>query len=178
MSQLRAYPRKSDWSRSAHAAAVSLRYVRCWMATETAASEFRVEKERVDALIILSNGESTPGHFFVAKASAHSLGPERIGELLNAESGFFPFEMLEGQSNRTVLYNRQQVVMVALTDNEARRDPGYDVATERFVSLLLSSGARITGSVRVYRPEGRDRLSDWARHADAFRYIEKGETVV
>jgi hypothetical protein len=86
--------------------------------------------------------------------------------------------MLEGQSNRTVLYNRQQVVMVALTDNEARRDPGYDVATERFVSLLLSSGARITGSVRVYRPEGRDRLSDWARHSDVFRYIEKGETVV
>jgi hypothetical protein len=148
------------------------------MATETAASEFRVEKERVDALIILSNGDSTPGHFFVAKASAHSTGPERIGELLNAERGFFPFEMLEGRGTRTVLYNRQQVVMVALTDNEARRDPAYDVATERFVSLLLSSGARITGSVRVYRPEGRDRLSDWARHADIFRYIEKGETVV
>src|SRR4051812_29338045 len=116
--------------------------------TEPAASEFRVEKERVDALIILSNGDSTPGHFFVAKASAHWPGPERIGELLNGEAGFFPFEMLEGHGTRTVLYNRSQVVMVALTDNEARRDPAYDVAPEKSVTLLLSSGARISGSVR------------------------------
>ena len=68
--------------------------------------------------------------------------------------------------------------MVALAENEARRDPGYDVATERFVSVLLSNGERVTGSVRVHRPEGRDRLSDWARHADAFRYVEMGKTAV
>jgi hypothetical protein len=148
------------------------------MATESSTSGFRVEKERVDALIILANGDSTPGHFFVAKASAHSAGPERVGELLNAEPGFFPFERLEGAGTRTVLYNRPQVVMVALTENEARRDPAYDVATERFVSLLLSSGARIAGSIRVYRPESHNRMSDWARHSEGFRYIEKGETVV
>src|SRR5437763_16087616 len=113
------------------------------MLTEPAASEFRVEKERVDALITLSNGESAPGHFFVAKASAHIIGPERVGELLNAESGFFPFERLDGAGSRTVLYNRRQVIMVALAQNEARRDPGYDVATERLVSVLLSNGDRV-----------------------------------
>ena len=148
------------------------------MYTEPAPSEFRVEKQRVDALITLSNGDSAPGHFFVAKASAHTTGPERVGELLNAEPGFFPFETLDGPRTRTVLYNRRQVIMVALTENEARRDPGYDVATERFVSVLLSNGNRVTGSIRVYRPEGRDRLSDWARHADTFRYIEMGETTL
>jgi hypothetical protein len=68
--------------------------------------------------------------------------------------------------------------MVALRENEARRDPGYDVATERSVSVLLSNGARVAGSVRVYRPAGRDRLSDWARHADTFRYIEMGDTTL
>ena len=68
--------------------------------------------------------------------------------------------------------------MVALTENEARRDPGYDVATERFVSVLLSNGSRVAGSIRVYRPEGRDRLSDWARHSDTFRYVETGETTL
>ena len=148
------------------------------MHTEQATSEFRVEKERVDALLTLSNGDWSPGHFFVAKASAHTTGPERVGELLNAEPGFFPFETLDGPKTRTVLYNRRQVIMVALTENEARRDPGYDVATERFVSVLLSNGTRVAGSIRVYRPEGRDRLSDWARHADTFRYIEMGETTL
>jgi hypothetical protein len=148
------------------------------MRAETVASEFHVEKERIDAILTLSSGNSASGHFFVARASAHTAGPERVGELLNAEPGFFPFETLDGHGTRTVLYNRHQVIMVALAENEARRDPGYDVATERFVSMLLSNGQRVAGSVRVYRPEGRDRLSDWARHADTFRYIEIGETTL
>jgi hypothetical protein len=66
--------------------------------------------------------------------------------------------------------------MVALAENEDRRDPAFDVATERYVTMLLSNGDRVAGLVRVYRPEGRDRLSDWARHADTFWYIERGET--
>jgi hypothetical protein len=148
------------------------------MYTHPAGSEFRVEKERVDALITLANGDSAPGHFFVARNSAHTAGPERVGELLNAETGFFPFETLDGQGTRTVLYNRRQVIMVALRENEARRDPGYDVAAERFISVVLSNGAHVAGSVRVHRPAGRDRLSDWARHADTFRYIEMGDTTL
>ena len=148
------------------------------MQTEPAASEFRVEKQRIDALLTLANGDSAPGHFFVARNSAHTAGPERVGELLNAEAGFFPFETLDGHGTRTVLYNRRHVIVVALGDNEARRDPGYDVATERFVSLLLSNGERVIGSIRVYLPEGRDRLSDWARLADVFRYIEIGDTTL
>ena len=111
-------------------------------------SEFRIEKERIDAVITLSNGDSAPGHFFVARASAHTAGPERVGELLNAEPGFFPFETLDGRGTRTVVYNRRQVIMVALAENEARRDPGYDVATERFVSVVLSNGTRLTDTFR------------------------------
>ncbi len=142
------------------------------MMPEQATSEFRVEKTRIDAIVTLSNNDSIAGHFFVAKASARHAGPERVGELLNNETGFFPFETDQKGGAQTVLYNRRQVVMVALADTEARRDPGYDVATERFVSALLSNGRRVAGSVRVYRPEGRDRLSDWARHPDQFRYVE------
>jgi len=148
------------------------------MYTETSVSRYRVEKERIDAWVTLSNGETASGHFFVAKTSPHTPGPERVGELLNTESDFFPFETLHGQGTRTVLYNRKHVIMVGLTQNEARRDTGYDIATERFVSVLLSNGTRVAGSVRVYRPEGHDRLSDWARHADRFRYIETGETAL
>ena len=148
------------------------------MATGYATSEFRVEKERIDAVITLSNGDTTQGHFFAARGSALYSGPERVGELLNAEPGFFPFQLREPPVNRTVLYNRRHVIMVALADNEAARVPGYDVATERLVVVRLSNGDRVAGAVRVYRPEGRDRLSDWARSPDIFRYIETGETTV
>jgi hypothetical protein len=132
-------------------------------------SAFRVEKCRSDAVVRLTNGAAVIGHFFLAKASPTSTGRERVAEMLNSESGFFPFESQNGQ---TVLYNRDHIVCVEISDDEASLDPGYGVATARSVSVLLSNGLHIQGMVRVYRPEGRDRLSDWARHGPRFRYIE------
>jgi hypothetical protein len=148
------------------------------MAVEYAGSEFHIEKQRINAVITLAHGDSKQGHFFVATRTSHCSGPELVGDLLNGESGFFPFELHDPRANQTVLYNRREVVMVALPENEAARVTGYDVATERFVSVRLSTGGRVAGVVRVYRPRGHDRLSDWARNADIFRYIETGETTV
>ena len=135
-------------------------------------SEFRFEKQRVDATITASSGQTTRGFFFTAGASRHDASPERVGELLNGATGFFPFEVNDGQGMRTLLYNRAHVILVGLSDNEEARLPGYAVATRRFVSVLLSNGQRVVGFVRVYQPQGRDRLSDWTRQTDAFRYLE------
>jgi hypothetical protein len=135
-------------------------------------SQFRVEKHRSHAVVTLTGGAAVIGYFFLAEAGPTLPGRERIAELLNSESGFFPFEDEDG---RTILYNRDHLVSVEVSDDEARRDPGYAVATARTVSVLLSNGQRIDGSVRVYRPEGRDRLSDWARHGQRFRYIETAD---
>ena len=107
------------------------------------------------------------GCFFIAGNSARHDGPERVWDLLNSEAGFFPFEVHDSAGARTVLFNRDHVVTVVLSDNEASRDSGYTVATRRAVSMRLSTGEQITGAVCVYRPEGRDRLSDWARQSDA-----------
>ena len=36
----------------------------------------------------------------------------------------------------------------------------------------MSTRAVLRGTVRVYRAEGRDRLSDYARTPPVFRYVE------
>ena|SRR6187401_449454 len=97
-------------------------------------------------------------------------GAERIGDLLNEQTGFFPFEHRDGT---TVLYNRAHLVAVSLDPgvNEAECDPGYEVATHRYVGMLLSTGMRVKGNVAVYAAPGRDRLSDYARSPQAFRYV-------
>jgi len=143
-------------------------------------SEFRVEKGKADAVLTLADGSTVRGRFFIAGSSATGGGPERVKDLLTAESGFFPFEVTEAGAARTLLYNRAHVVMVELTgDEEPRRSPDYEIAPRRAVSLLLSSGARVPGIVRVYRPRGRDRLSDFARSNETFRYIEiPGATLI
>jgi len=147
-------------------------------ATTRQGAGFRVEKTRSHATIALSNGDTVPGCFFLAGSSVHSLEPERVGELLNAESGFFPFEVHDQGALRTMLVNRAHVVIVTLAGNETRQDPDYGVATRREVSIRLSNGARLTGVVLVHRPEGHDRLSDWARHPVQFRYLERDQTTL
>jgi hypothetical protein len=133
-------------------------------------SEFRFEKLRISATLTLAPGTSVSGSFFVAGQTSNHGGAERVGDLLNAQPGFFPFELRDGT---TVLYNRIHLVAVALEPgiSEAERDPGFDVATQRLVGMLLSTGMRVKGKVAVYAAPGRDRLSDYARSPQAFRYV-------
>ena len=137
-------------------------------------SEFRIEKRRAEAALTLTTGTTVRGCFFLSASRASHAGPERVADLLNAEQGFFPFELTGETTPYTVLYNRSQVVVVTLLEDtiEVQLDPGYAVAAEREVRMLLSNGRTVDGRVRVYRPPGRDRLSDYARGAETFRYVE------
>ena len=143
-------------------------------------SEFRIEKRRAEATLTLTTGSTVRGCFFLAGSAASHSGPERVADLLNAETGFFPFELHAGSAPHTVLYNRSQLVLVTLLEDtiEAQLDPGYSVATEREVRILLSNGGTVDGRVRVYRPTGRDRLSDYARAPEVFRYVETEDGTV
>jgi hypothetical protein len=143
-------------------------------------SEFRIEKRRAEAVLTLTTGTTVRGCFFLSGSSASHSGPERVADLLNAETGFFPFELNAGTAPYTVLYNRTQLVLVTLLDEaiEAQLDPGYSVASERAIRMLLSSGQTVVGRVRVYRPTGRDRLSDYARAPEIFRYVETADGTV
>jgi hypothetical protein len=115
-------------------------------------------------------GATLSGNFFLSGTSQAHTGPERVGELLNLEPGFFPFE----SDGETALINRAHVLKVALPAQmiEPQLDAGYDVATRRHVKVLLTTGEAIVGDVVVFRPAGHDRLSDYAHLDDRFRYVE------
>jgi hypothetical protein len=140
-------------------------------------SEFRVEKRREAAELTLSTGATVAGYFFLAGSSHFHSGPERVGDVLNQDAAFFPFEAGDGA---TSLYSRAQVLMVSLPTPviEAQLDAGYDVATRRTVRVLLTNGETVLGSIVVYRPQGRDRLSDYAAIDERFRYLELPDRTV
>jgi hypothetical protein len=142
-------------------------------------SEYWVNKERRSATLTLSDGRSLPGIFFVSGSSRSHAGPERIKDVLNRGPAFFPFEVGEaGGRIRTGLFNRDQVLFVTLPYDEAHSEAAYDVATRRSISMLLANGARLTGLVRVYCPRGRDRLSDYTRADETFRYLHTPEALL
>ncbi len=133
-------------------------------------SEFRFEKVRVSATLTLAQGTSVNGSFFVAPHTSFHQARERVGDLLNAEPGFFPFELHDAS---TVLFNRAHLVAVALdaTDHEAEEDPGYPGATQQEVGMLLSTGMRVKGLIAMYSAPGHDRVSDYTREPLAFHYL-------
>jgi hypothetical protein len=139
--------------------------------SEQERSKFRIEKTRAPAELLLGTGATVRGCFFLWSSSHAYAAPYRIGDQLNEQSGFFPFQLENGD---TALYNRAHVVQVRLPPGalESQIEPGYEVATRHVVTMLLSTGQRITGTVLVYLPEGHDRLSDYARGNRLFRYIE------
>jgi hypothetical protein len=142
-------------------------------------SEFRVEKQRTAATVTLSNGSSVCGSVWVLGRTAANPRPERVKDLLNAEGGFFPFEVGDNGKTETVLFHRDHVVCITLpTVHEPKDDPGYEVATRRTVDMLMSTGKRLQGAVRVYSPRGRDRLSDFARAREQFRYLELPDSTI
>lgn len=139
-------------------------------------SEFRVEKRRESADVTLVTGRTLAGVFFLAGSSQLHAGPERVGDVLNLEPGFFPFEC----DGETSLINRAHVLKVVLPPQiiEAELDAGYNVAKRRHVRLLLTTGESITGHVVVVRPYGHDRLSDYAQVEQQFRYVELPDRAV
>lgn len=140
-------------------------------------SKFRIEKTRATAELTLGTGATVRGCFFLWASSQSHQGPHRIGDLLNEQAGFFPFQLEDGA---TALYNRAHVVQVRLPAGalETQIEPGYEVATRHAVTMLLSTGHLITGTVPVYLPAGHDRLSDYARSEQLFRYIETDDHTV
>src|SRR5262245_47588986 len=133
-------------------------------------SEFRVEKRREAAEVTLVTGATVSGVFFLAGFSQLHTGPERVGDVMNLEPGFFPFE----SNGETSVINRAHVVKVTLPTQmiEAQLDAGYDVARRQHVKVLLTTGEEIIGHVVVFRPPGHDRLSDYAKTDERFRYVE------
>jgi len=132
-------------------------------------SELRVEKRREPADVTFVTGSTLTGVFFLSGSSQVRTGPERVGDVLN-QDGFFPFE----SDGVTSLINRANVLKVALPAQmiEPELDTSYHMATRRQVRMLLTNGETLVGQVVIFRPQGHDRLSDYARIDEGFRYVE------
>jgi translation initiation factor IF-2 len=110
---------------------------------------------------------------------AESVVPEEFG----GDSPFVPVSAKTGAGIdallEQVLLQAEVLELKAAADAmarglviEAQLDAGYNVAVRRHIKMVLTTGEAITGHVVVYRPPGRDRLSDYARSDEHFRYLE------
>lgn len=148
------------------------------MTSSLARSNLRFEKHRAPARVTLTGGGRYDGCFFVAGGAARHDGPERVADLLESAEGFVPFETTGAGGTETRVVNPTHIVAIALGDDEASRDPAYVIGRRQPVAVRLSTGDLLIGVIRVTRPEGHDRLSDWTRQPDRFRYVETSDALM
>ena len=131
-------------------------------------SQYRIEKQHdVMATITLASGVELRGSFFLADAATAHSGRERVYDLLNEPERFFPFDVegRDGKPSYVSLLARSHVLFVTLDEPAAELhydDLSLGMASRKFVSLLLTNGARMRGELFIVMPEGMDRVSDFA----------------
>lgn len=140
-------------------------------------SAYQIEKRRTQVRITMATGTSVVANVFLADATPSGRHPERVGDLLNADRGFFPAEVQDPSATRVSLFNRDHVVTVRLEEPELELDldASYAIAPRRRVAFVLSNGDLLFGEMHVVAPEGHMRVSDFASTAERFRYLDTAD---
>jgi len=135
---------------------------------------FQIEKRRARVRITLASGTTVGAVVFLADVTRNGNRPERVGDMLNADPGFFPSEISEAPAPRMTLFNRDHVVVVRLAEPELERelDASNAIAPRRRVTLLMTNGDVLVGELTIVAPEGHTRVSDAASSGERFRYVE------
>ena len=141
-------------------------------------SEYRFEKRRAAAVVTMVGGEVARGSFFTPAIRPAATAENVSRTCSTPKRAFFPSKWKAPTSRGPSCYNRSHLISAEIFDNEAGLDPDYAVASRRPVSILLSNGRRIEAFVRIASPAGRDRLSDWTRLPEVFRYVEFGDSIL
>ena len=140
-------------------------------------SAYQIEKRRARVKITLATGTSVVASLFLADATPAGIRPERVGDMLNSDHGFFPAEVQDPSATRVSLFNRDHVVMMRLEEPELELelDASYAIAPRRRVAFVISGGDLLFGEMHVVAPEGHMRVSDFASTAERFRYLETAD---
>ena len=127
----------------------------------------RIRKNRKRAEIVYTDQSRQEGNFFVSLASSRRRGPESIGEILNGERRFLPFEVQDGH---LMMVQRSAILMVRPKDSEV--DEIAQTAGRVFAQVMFISGYSVSGYVYNDLPSSYPRLSDYLNGTGLFFHLE------
>jgi hypothetical protein len=135
--------------------------------------EFKVPTNALPAEILAADGQTLTGRVFVpASASRHS-GAMRAEEWLDDPADFFPF--LADGSSRSLILNKQQVVVVSIPASAEHEEPDIDEAATRRKVTVHCGERRFEGTVLIEMPEGHSRVLDYLNRPGRFLGLRDGQ---
>jgi hypothetical protein len=142
---------------------------------ETAAADLRVPTTTFTAEVVLVEGETLNGRFFVPSHTSLHPGPMRPDERLNDDADFFPF--LPSASTEPVIVNKRQVAWVAFDvrsfpsfrDEESYEPP----AMPEHRVVVHCRGRALEGALVIDLPQYKSRVLDRLNQHERFLRIKE-----
>jgi hypothetical protein len=133
----------------------------------------RVSVETRQVELVLVTGDRISGEFFLQLQGMHLTGPQRVGEVLNAEECFLPLRIADSVR----LVNLDQIVAV-YTASEGEFDPLLMLGEEHQIQVTPVVGEPIKVKIHVNLPSGRNRAKDFLNQPKRFLLFLYNDQVV
>jgi hypothetical protein len=144
-------------------------------------TDYLIPTHAVAVDVDLGDGRRITGEVFLHNATAAHGGDENILDLMNDESPFFPLRINKPKAG-TVLVAKAQVhamLVTSLAADSPRVAIERETASRFDVTIELDDGVKISGTVFVDTPPGRDRPLDFFNSAKAgFFALTQGDNDV
>lgn len=139
---------------------------------------FRVPKRRATLELVLLDGSVIPADVFLSERASLHHGPERVSDLLVADTLFLP-ALVHGSDSLTC-FNTASISYVK-TDAAAEPadDHAHTIPTEHEVDVHLNSGQLLRGLITYVLPVDHSRLSDYLNERHPFiRLLVDGQVLL
>jgi len=119
-------------------------------------NDYRIQKERLAAVVVTVGGERMTGDLFVQASPRNRYGREEAADILNSAEPFFPMLTTDGQ---LFLVAKERVREVESRDPMPADE--WQIGAPATVEVWLTGGAVHSGNVYVESLSGRTRILDY-----------------
>jgi len=119
-------------------------------------NDYRIEKDRLAAIVVTLGGERMVGELFVQASPRNRYGREEAADILNSAEPFFPMLTTAGE---LFLIAKDRVREVESRDPSPADE--WQIGSPATIEVLVTGGAVHTGNVYLESLSGRTRVIDY-----------------
>ena len=119
-------------------------------------NEYRIEKDRLAAVLVTVGGERVAGELFVQASPRNRYGREEAADILNSAEPFFPMLTTDGQ---LFLVAKERVR--ELESRDPMPTDEWQIGAPATIEVMLTGGGVHQGNVYLESLSGRTRVLDY-----------------
>ena len=119
-------------------------------------NEYRIQKERLAAVVVTVGGERMTGELFVQASPRNRYGREEAADILNSAEPYFPMLTNAGE-----LYLLSKERVREVESREPMPPEDWQIGAPATIEVWLTGGAVHTGNVYLESLSGRTRVLDY-----------------